>query len=119
LNFGIWIRDDGWSRSSGTYRIKVTIRFRVRRSERFVEEEKFKKELRGFVYPKSTPFLTLDYCKSNFSLDRGNIGCPTFPGGGWYHEAMPEGGNGVYLTVTMDGKEISEKLVVYFIAEKT
>jgi hypothetical protein len=52
LSFGIWIRDDGWSRGSGAHRINVTIRYKVRRSERFVEEEKFKKELKRFVYPK-------------------------------------------------------------------
>jgi hypothetical protein len=30
LNFGIWIRDAGWSRFSGTHRIMITLRFRVR-----------------------------------------------------------------------------------------
>jgi hypothetical protein len=31
--------------------------------------------------------------------------------GGWHHESMPNGENGVYLTVNIDGKEMSEKLV--------
>lgn len=32
--------------------------------------------------------------------------------GGWRHESMPSGENGVYLTVAVDGKEISEKLTI-------
>jgi hypothetical protein len=51
LNFGIWIRDDGWSRSSGIHRINVTIRFRVRRSERFVESIRSPNGLAGEVLP--------------------------------------------------------------------
>lgn len=31
--------------------------------------------------------------------------------GGWSNEDMPSGENGVYLTVNIDGKEISQKLV--------
>jgi len=30
LDFGIWIRDAGWSYFGGTYRILITLRFRVR-----------------------------------------------------------------------------------------
>jgi hypothetical protein len=30
LNFGIWIRDAGWSRLGGAHRILITLRFRVR-----------------------------------------------------------------------------------------
>jgi hypothetical protein len=46
LNFGIWIRDDGWA-VCPPYRIKVTIRYKVRRSERFVERTK--KSLPGLL----------------------------------------------------------------------
>jgi hypothetical protein len=31
---------------------------------------------------------------------------------GWRHDAMPAGENGVYLTVAIDGKEISEKITL-------
>jgi len=31
--------------------------------------------------------------------------------GGWRNEDMPSGENGIYLTVNVDGKEISQKLV--------
>lgn len=30
--------------------------------------------------------------------------------GGWNHQSMPRGENGVYLTVIVDGKEVHEKL---------
>lgn len=32
--------------------------------------------------------------------------------GGWRHDSMPPGENGVYLTVAVDGKEISEKITL-------
>jgi hypothetical protein len=32
--------------------------------------------------------------------------------GGWRHESLPPGENGVYLTVIVDGKEISEKITM-------
>lgn len=32
--------------------------------------------------------------------------------GGWRHEPMPPGENGLYLTMIVDGKEISEKMTV-------
>jgi hypothetical protein len=31
--------------------------------------------------------------------------------GGWRNESMPSGENGIYLTVNIDGKEISQKLI--------
>jgi group II intron reverse transcriptase/maturase len=76
LNFGIWIRDDGWSRPGGTYRIKITIRFKVRRSERFVEKKGPTKRFRGWVYSKKAGVLSIDFSLNYFSLDRGIIGCP-------------------------------------------
>jgi hypothetical protein len=79
LNFGIWIRDDGWSRPGGTYRIKITIRFKVRRSERFVEKKGPTKRFRGWVYSKKAGVLSIDFSLNYFSLDRGIIGCPPFP----------------------------------------
>jgi hypothetical protein len=75
LNFGIWIRDDGWSRLRRTYRIKVTIWSKVRRSERFVEKKGPPKRFRGWVYSKKTGVLSIDFSFNNFSLDRGIIGC--------------------------------------------
>jgi hypothetical protein len=79
LNFGIWIRDDGWSRPTGTYRIKITIRFKVRRGERFVEETGPMKRFNGWVYSEKPGFIPTDYSSNIFSLDRGDIGCPLFP----------------------------------------
>ena len=35
-----------------------------------------------------------------------------FFSGGWIHDSMPPGENGIYLTVVVEGKEISEKLTV-------
>ncbi len=32
--------------------------------------------------------------------------------GGWFNGPMPEGENGVYLSVTVDGKEVTERLTV-------
>ncbi len=32
--------------------------------------------------------------------------------GGWEHSEMPPGENGAYLSVSVDGKEISERLVM-------
>lgn len=32
--------------------------------------------------------------------------------GGWVHETMAEGENGIYLSIIIDGKEINEKLTV-------
>ena len=31
--------------------------------------------------------------------------------GGWRNESMPSGENGIYLTVNIDGKEITQKLI--------
>jgi hypothetical protein len=75
LNFGIWIRDDGWP-PSGAYRIKVTIRYKVRRRERCVEKENFRKGLKGLVHLKFSEFTTNRFLRTYFSLDRGIIGCP-------------------------------------------
>ena len=75
LNFGIWIRDDGWPPHGGAYRIKVTIRFKVRRSERFVEKKGPTKRFRGWVYSKKAAVLSIDFSLNTFSLDRGIIGC--------------------------------------------
>jgi hypothetical protein len=74
LNFGIWIRDDGWP-PWWAYRIKVTFRFKVRRSERFVEPKGPPKRFRGWVYSKKAGVLSIDFSLNNFSLDRGIIGC--------------------------------------------
>jgi len=38
--------------------------------------------------------------------------------GGWRHISMPPGENGVYLTITIDGKEVNEKLSVSLSMEK-
>lgn len=38
---------------------------------------------------------------------------------GWYHNNMPQGENGVFLTMVVDGKEISEKLTVVISVART
>ncbi len=38
--------------------------------------------------------------------------------GDWYHESMPEGENGVYLSVIIDGKEIKEKQTINLSVEQ-
>ena len=75
LNFGIWIRDDGWLPYSGAYRINITIRFKVRRREKFVEPKEPPKRFKGWVYPKKAGILSIDFSLSKFSLDRRIIGC--------------------------------------------
>ena len=37
---------------------------------------------------------------------------------GWYHEPLPIGENGVYLTIAVEGKEITGKMVVNLVQEK-
>jgi hypothetical protein len=76
LNFGIWIRDDGWA-ACPPYRIKITIKFKVRRRERFVELKGPTKRSRGWVYPKKADILSIDFSSINYSLDRRIIGCAT------------------------------------------
>ena len=63
----------------GAYRINVTFRFKVRRSERFVEKKEPTKRFRGWVYSKKAGVISIDFSLNNFSLDRGNIGCPLRP----------------------------------------
>lgn len=39
-------------------------------------------------------------------------------GGGWEHDGMPSGENGVYLTVKIGNEEISEKITLYISKDK-
>jgi hypothetical protein len=73
LNFGIWIRDDGWLRMSGAHRINVTIRYKVRRSERFVESIGSPNGLAGEVSPNENLFSVSSKSQENIFLLTGGI----------------------------------------------
>jgi hypothetical protein len=78
----------------------------------------------GVVYRDRNNPKPPDIVFANSSFSKKILPCNLveFSGGryaSWYHNAMPPGENGVYLTIGVEGKELSEKITVYFTAEKT
>jgi len=71
----------------------------------------------GIVYRDRNSPKSPDIIFANGELTKGIwpnnlVGFSSGKYGGWRHGSMPRGENGVYLTVNIDGKEISEKLTL-------